>query len=79
MLVFDKPMRSKYGLFPIHICSFSASPSFFHVNTMLHINEQSEVLAEATAEFLESGSPSSDDSFIRKKGILGMCLESACA
>lgn len=43
------------------------------------INEQCELLAEATVEFLDGSRLSSDDSLIGTKGILETCLESAFA
>lgn len=43
------------------------------------VNEQSELLAEATAEFLDSSSLNSDDNLIALKGFLRTRLESAVA
>ena len=53
---------------------FSATWSFFRVNTMVLASEQSELSTEATAEFLESSSLRGDDNLIGKKGVLGTCL-----
>lgn len=53
--------------------------SLFHMDTMMLVNEQSELLAEATAEFLDSSSLNSDDNLIALKGFLRTHLESAVA
>lgn len=37
--------------------------TLFHMDTMMFINEQSELLANATAEFLDSSSLNSDNTY----------------
>jgi len=49
------------------------------MDTMMLVNEQSELLAEATAEFLDGSSLNSDDNLIALKGFLRTRLESAVA
>lgn len=63
----------------IFVPSFSTSCPFFHVNMVVLINEQTQILTEATAKFLKNSSPRSDDNLTGKKGVLGTCLESTFA
>lgn len=47
------------------------------MDTMMLINEQSELLVEGTAQYLHGSSLNSDDNLIARRGILETCLDSA--
>lgn len=47
------------------------------MDTMMLISEQAELLVEGIAEYLDSSSLKSDDYMIARKGILGICPNSA--
>lgn len=69
--------RSEYGQVSTHICPFSSLCSLLQMDTMMLINEQSEVLVEGRAQCLPGSSLNSDDNLIARKGILETCFDSA--
>lgn len=60
----------------LHTYPFSSLGSLLHMDTVMLINDQSELLVEGSAEYLHGRSLDSDDNLSAKKGTLGTCLDS---